>query len=234
VSNRDWEIGAAPDWIKLEKEDRAGFGPEIRYTVAENGSYKARSAAITIGDAVFGVTQSGSPYVPIPFSADFSKPPIPVWEVRTGDLQAGTSHDQPPQWVLDDQPGQHATVKTSREGPSGASALVLDRPFPANETWKTLIWLPGILAKPDLRYKVSVWLKAENPARVGLDFGQRTDPPSNCGLFQLFNVGPDWKQFSAVLKAAGPRCDADNNRLSIHAGRVFGKLWISGLTVANE
>ncbi|HUB82400.1 MAG TPA: hypothetical protein VMB03_26565 [Bryobacteraceae bacterium] len=231
----EWEFGPAPDWIAVEKEKRdAGFDPDLRYKVAVNTSYKSRSTAIPVGDAKFVITQAGSPYVAIPYSADFTQPPIPVWEMPANNLRDGDSHDQPPRWVLDDQVGQHATVQSSHEGPSGSPGLMLERPQPPDEPWKTLVWLPGLITEAGSRYRISVWLKAQAPAQVGLELGQRTDPHDGCGLFQLLDVPSDWKQFTVDFKAAGKGCGSDNNRLAFHAGRVSGKLWISGLTVSRQ
>jgi hypothetical protein len=98
----------------------------------------------------------------------------------------------------------------------------------------TMVCLPGIRTEDGGKYTVSVWLKAEFAAQIGLEFGQRTDPHDNCGLFQLVDAGTDWKQVKAHFKASGRNCGADNNRFMIQAGRVLGKLWISGFTLTKE
>lgn len=234
TSDGVWEIGDAPVWITLEKQYRPGFNPDIQYTVAENESYKSRSAAIAVGDATLVITQSGCPYVPLPFFADYSKPPIRAGELPAGDLQAGDSHDAPPQWAIEEQPGLNSSVQSADEGPSGSHALVLERLFSSDEPNATLVFLPGLLTDAGSRYRVALWLKAENPATVGVEFGQRTDPHDSCGLSQLFDVAAEWKRFTAVFEAGDARCGPDNNRLAILAGRVAGKLWISGLSVSTQ
>ena len=226
-------LGNVPDWITAAKVPKLGVD-EIRYEVAENPSYKVRSAAIMIGDARFELTQWGSPYVSIPFTADFTTVPIAVWELVGSELKIGKSHDAPPEWVLDDQPNQNATVAVSRDGPSGKSALIVERPLNSHYAWMTMVCLPGIRTEDGGKYTVSVWLKAEFAAQIGLEFGQRTDPHDNCGLFQLVDAGTDWKQVKAHFKASGRNCGADNNRFMIQAGRVLGKLWISGFTLTKE
>lgn len=227
------EIRDVPEWLTLHKGGR--FEKDvIRYDVAKNSSYKPRSTALAIGDAKFELTQWGSPYVLIPFTADFSKAPIRVWELPAAELKLAKSPDTPPRWVLDDQPNQHATVRASADGPSGESALVVERPLPASEAWKTMIWLPGIRTEPSARYKVALWLKAEHPEQIGLEFGQRTDPHATCGVFQWVDAATDWKEFTVDFKASGQNCGADNNRFAIHAGRVGGKLWISNFSLTRE
>jgi hypothetical protein len=228
------KIGGVPDWIKLKTESGSGTETMIRYRVEENKSYKVRSATIVIGDARFGLTQWGSPYVDIPFSADFTKPPIPAWELAPGELKAAKSHESPPAWILDNQPNEQATVHSSAEGPSGNPALVVERNLPSGEAWNTLIWLPGIRTQQGAGYKESIWLKAEYPVAIGLEFGQLTAPYSNCGFFQWVNVTPEWKQFTVRFKATHAACGPDNNRLSIHSGKVLGKLWIADFSLAPE
>jgi hypothetical protein len=84
------------------------------------------------------------------------------------------------------------------------------------------------------RYSASMSLKAEIESPVGVEFGQRTDPHSNCGLFEILSVPTDWKQITVHFRAAGHACGADNNRLAIHAGKVLGKLWISDFSLTKE
>lgn len=228
------KIGGVPDWVKLKTEPGSGAETVIRYRVEENKSYKVRSAAIAIGDARFELTQWGSPYVDIPFSADFTKPPMRTWELAAGELRAAKSHDAPTAWILDNQPNEEAAVHPSREGPSGSAAFVVERNLPSAEAWKTMIWLPGIRTQQGAGYKASIWMKAEYPVDIGLEFGQRTAPYTNCGLFQWVNVTPDWKQFTVRFKAMHAACGPDNNRFSIHSGRVFGKLWIADFSLARE
>jgi len=98
----------------------------------------------------------------------------------------------------------------------------------------TLLCLPGIEVKEGGRYNASMWLKAEIASPVGVEFGQRTDPHSNCGLFEILIVPTDWKQITVHFRAAGHACGADNNRLAIHAGKVLGKLWISDFSLTRE
>jgi hypothetical protein len=232
--NQALKIGGVPDWVKIKTGPGLGTETVIRYRVEENKSYKVRSAVIAIGDARFELTQWGSPYVDIPFSADFTQPPIPAWELAAGELKAAKSHEAPPVWILDNQPNEQATVHPSAEGPAGNGAFVVERNLPSGEAWKTLIWLPGIRTQQGAGYKASIWLKAEYPVAIGLEFGQLTAPYTNCGLFQWVNVTPDWKQFTVRFKAAHAACGPDNNRFSIHSGRVLGKLWIADFSLMRE
>jgi len=79
----NWSLGSVPDWITVTKEVIAGIETVFHYQAAENHSYKHRSAAIAIGDAKFELTQWGSPYVAVPFSADFTK----VSDTRLGNAR---------------------------------------------------------------------------------------------------------------------------------------------------
>ena len=67
-SDRECPIGGVPDWMTTTRENKEVLGPTVVYKVAENKSYKLRSATIKIGDASFELTQWGSPYVAIPYS----------------------------------------------------------------------------------------------------------------------------------------------------------------------
>jgi hypothetical protein len=232
--DQELKLGDVPDWVKLKIEPGLGPDPVIRYRVDENKSYKARSAAIMIGDARFDLTQWGSPYVEIPFRADFTKPPIPTWELAAGELKAAKSHEAPPAWILDNQPNEEATVHSSAEGPSGNAAFVVERNLPSADAWKTMIWLPGIRTQQGGGYKASIWLKAEFPVSIGLEFGQRNAPYANCGIFQWVDVAPAWKQFTVRFRATHAACGPENNRFSIHAGRVLGKLWIADFSLVGE
>ena len=64
AGKEEWTAGGWPDWVTFQKEPGYGNESVIRYQVAENDSYKARSAAIAIGDAKFELTQWGSPMFP--------------------------------------------------------------------------------------------------------------------------------------------------------------------------
>jgi hypothetical protein len=217
-----------PDWITLTRENKEVTGPAVFYRVAENKSYKHRSTVIKIGDASFELTQWGSPYVAIPYSADFTQLPIPVGEMPASELKTGKSHDEPPQWILDNN--SDATVQTSADAPDGKGALIVEHSMPADEIWKVLIFLPGVQTQGG-EYMASVWLKADNPVSVGVEFGQRTPPYETCGLFQLVTVSKNWQQFTLPFTAANASCGPENNRFSINCGKVFGKLWISGFSL---
>jgi hypothetical protein len=229
--DQEQTIGSVPDWVTVTKENKEAIGPSILYKVAENRSYKLRSAMIRIGDARFQLTQWGSPYVQIPYSADFTQAPIPVWEMPESELKMGKSHDAPPRWILDNQTDETATVATSPDAPDGKGALVVERNLPADEIWKTMLWLPGIETRGE-KLTVSVWLKAENPVPVALEFGRRT-AAKNCGFFQLVQVSKSWQQFRFPF-TANASCGPEDNRFSIHCGKISGTLWIAGFSLTRE
>ena len=228
--DQEQTIGGVPDWVTVTKAEKDPMGPGLLYKVAENRSFKLRSTMIRIGDARFQLTQWGSPYVQIPYAADFTQPPIPVWELAESELKMGKSHDAPPRWILDNQADEDATVATSTDAPDGKGALVVERTLPADENWKTMLWLPGIQTQGE-RLTVSVWLKAENPVPVALEFGQRTAPAKNCGFSQLVQVSHNWQQFRFAFSTETASCGPENNRFSIHCGKVSGKLWIAGFSL---
>jgi hypothetical protein len=167
----------------------------------------------------------------IPFHADFSKAPIPIWELPP---VADSAEATEPPWVLDDQPGEDASVNVTAEGPGGASSLVVDKLLPGAYTWKTQIWIPAVKTEAGAKYRASIWLKAERPSEVALALGRRREPYNPCGLSTSFSAPTSWKQFTAEFRAEGKGCGPEDNRLAIQVGRIAGKVWIANLSLTRE
>ena len=64
-----WSTSRVPDWITITTGEKGTGDGVVAYKVAENTSNEHRSAAITIGEATFQVTQPRSSYTSVPFFA---------------------------------------------------------------------------------------------------------------------------------------------------------------------
>jgi hypothetical protein len=221
-----WSATGVPDWIHFDGALHGIADANLDYTVAENDTNSERRAQITIGDASFRIVQERPAFIFVPYFENFVVPPPPNWALNAS---AAPGADFPTRWVLDDQASQPADTSITAEGPGGAHSLVITKKQADQESWRTQIYLPSIQIKTGQRYRVSVWLKAQKPATVGVAFEQRTDPYHICGLDRRVTVSPQWTQYSFPFEAEGERCEAENNRLAIEAGNVSGKVWISKL-----
>lgn len=234
-SKAAWSPGGAPDWVTLSVDLTNSLESVIQYKVAPNRSKELRRASMSIGDSGFELSQSGSPYVDVPYTADLNQPPIPVWEVPDLELKTGRSDGAPPRWVLDNQPGQGATVRVAAsDAPQGGSAYVVERPPPEAELWKTQVWLPGIRTEEGGKYAVRLWLKSDNPTEVALEIAPREAPFRRCGLFEQMKTTAEWKEFTFHFQGVGGSCRAETNRIALQCGRVSGKLWISGFSLTKQ
>lgn len=65
-----------------------------------------------------------------------------------------------------------------------------------------------------------------------LGLGQSSAPYGNCGLAQTASVSNSWTQFTFPFQVSGKNCGPANNRLSIQAGKVAGKLWIAKISLS--
>jgi hypothetical protein len=48
---------------------------------------------------------------------------------------------------------------------------------------------------------------------------------------QTFTVTKDWAEYAFPFRVAGNRCEPANNRMSIEAGQIGGKLWIANFSM---
>jgi hypothetical protein len=226
-----WSIAGVPSWITIA--DGAGSGDGmIRYEVAENRTNESRSATMSVGDAKLELSQPRSAYTYVPFVEEFRQLPLPVWQMRPPD--SISTLDPPCRWFLDDQSGQNVRVKLGGHGPEGSSSLIIEKPRADQDAWKTQVWLPRLELQPGAKYRASVWLKAEHASFVRLELGQRTAPYHVCGFSTPLAVDTEWTKFTLSFRATGHDCGAENNRFSIQAGAISGKLSIARLSLVEE
>ena len=222
-----WSVEGAPEWIKIDKTGK-GRGPgKVAYTVLPNTSNSRRSASLTIGDAILHISQPSSAYIALPFHENFSTSPG-TWSPET--VNPNSIDDPRSRWVLLDLAGSSSTIKVA-DGPDGGNALMIERANASNENWKTQIYLPRILIKERAKYTVSFRVKAENPALIWLALLQASEPYQSCGIEENMFVGQVWHKYTFQFTAGSQHCEADNNRLTIEAGLIKGKLWIADVSL---
>ncbi len=228
-----WLVKDVPQWVSI---DAAKTGPDkgmLSYVVSPNVSNEGRSATLTVGDAVFQLTQARSRITQIPFrdSFQFMAPPPALWDLMP---KGGTvAADSPVRWTWDQQAGHDTKLGLTRESPAKGSSLLISRLTPDSRDWAMQLYLPHINFSPGVQYKISLMMKAENPGPVAVLVGQSTKPFKGCGLYSFFNVTREWKKFETNFQINGQHCEAMNNRLDIQAGKLRGKLWITELSLDN-
>jgi len=217
-----WSVLGLPSWIAIT-HGAAGTGDgRVEYRIPENTSNQVRLAAFSIGDTTFEISQKRSPVIDVPFVENFRLPPIDVWDIPPKDPGSG-----PIQWVLDSQKGEETTMEVKAEGPDGGPSLLLERPQPASEAWRSQIYIRHINLRPGNEYAATLWLKAQPPGLVWLWLGQDTAPYHPCGLSEHMQATTVWTLQTVRFRSDGKGCGAENNRFAIQAGAISGKLWIS-------
>jgi len=223
-----WSIGQVPGWIKITSPAQGSGNGTVSYTVDENTTNEARSAMLTLGDATIEISQPCPSAIQLPYSDNFrySTPPPPIW---TRGLKS-TSIESPARWMVDEQPGQHSALSIAAEAPKGGNSVLIEKQADPRP-WATQVILPTIGVKVGEKYKMSVWMKSQTPGPVSILFGQMTAPYQSCGLMQTFTVTKDWAEYAFPFRVAGNRCGPVNNRMSIEAGQIDGKLWIANFSM---
>jgi len=224
-----WSVHGAPDWVKINSGAQGSGDGEISYTVGENTTNEARTAKLTIGDAIFEITQLRPAVIQIPFYDTFryTTPPAPLWmRVYKGKLSLSSSD----RWVIDEPFGKRSTLSIAAEAPKGGNSFLVKKQADPR-SWSTMLVLPAVNVKERVTYKISTWMKAQNPGPVTIGFDQRTAPYGNCGLSHTFMVTNDWAEYAIPFRVTGDGCDAANNRLTIAAGQIRGELWVANFSV---
>lgn len=222
-----WSVSSVPEWIKITSGKAGAGNGVVNYTVLQNQTNEERSAALTVGDGLFSVTQAHPLSIQLPFRDlfQYSSPPPESWTLqRKGNIKLDES---PTHWTWEQIGGQRATLAITHESPSEGNSLLLRRPVADQRGWATLVYLPQVNFEPGSEYSMSVWMKAENPAPVDLSIGQNSAPWAGCGVQQELKVSKDWTKYEIPIKVTGANCGPTNNRLVFAAGRVQGKLWIA-------
>ena len=142
----------------------------------------------------------------------------------------GTDIESSTRWMIDEQPGQHSVLTIAAEAPKGGNSVLIEKQADPRP-WATQVILPSIGVKVGETYKVSIWMKAQKPGPVSIAFDQRTQPYGPCGLLHTFTVSKDWAEYAVPVRVTGKGCDVANNRLSIEAGQIGGKLWMANFSV---
>lgn len=223
-----WTVREVPDWIKLLDGSPGTGNGIVAYTVAENLLDKPRSATLQIGSQTFRIRQQRSFFVSVPFVDPFGETELEPDQSASSQTVSSLVSNH---WVLENQPHVRANATITADGPQGRNTLVIQNPQPSEVPWNTLIYLPRINVKQDAKYTVSLRLKAEKPSLVWLAFGERKAPYSRCGLYQPLAVSTNWQEFVIPFQVQGAACGPNRNRLSIEAGEVAGKLWVSQFSI---
>ena len=222
-----WSVGTVPDWIRIDSA-RTGVGSgTVSYTVLENMTNAPRSASLTVGDALHQITQARSPTIQIPYHDAFhyTAAALASWAPETD------TSPMPNLWNWDEQAAQHSEIGLSPDGPPGSASMTIQRPDQDTRSYATQVFLRKLNLQPGVPYRVSARMKAENPGAVAFGLGQSVPPFKDCGLASRFQVTNVWKQYEADFSEAGEVCNPLNNRLSIQAGQIRGKLWVADFSI---
>jgi hypothetical protein len=226
-ADKPWSVKGVPDWITITQGQSGVGSGTVAYTVQPTNSAEGRSATLEIGDAFFSITQDGATSVRMPYTEQFTTLPSPVW------LMDKTGHAPTP-WVMEDPDKVMASTKLTSDGPNGSKSLLLNRSAAQREAWKGQMYLTRIQTQPGRNYKVSLALKAENPALAWIAFEQRAAPYSSCGFSEKMWVPEVWHDYTFRFQEKGQKCGAENNRLTIRYGTIAGKLWISKFSLSES
>ena len=221
-----WVVRGVPDWVKIVAKPEAGNGT-FSYAVDPNRSNQARSAAILIGDATYFINQDPSTSIHFPFAENFSGLPTPVWEL------SGNGYS-PTRWGIEDFEKGRSTTELSSEGREGANSLIVNRASEAKEAWQSQIYLTRLETERGGRYRADFWAKAENPGYLWIIFSRRVEPYQPCTPIKREQVSAEWTRLSYDFTGGGDRCGVDENRLSLHLGRLVGRVWISKFSIVKE
>jgi len=224
-------VSGRPEWVTIRPRPGGIYDGKIHYDVQRNTSNEPRSAQFLIGDAIFEIQQRAPVAVQLPYRESFSSrvPPSPIWLLDKRDH--GERIEAESRWFLDEQPGRQSTVTVEPGGPGGSNSLIIQNSQADSRPWATQLDLPEIEVETGARYVVSVFLKAEVPGSVTINFTQRTAPYQDCGLFQTVAVTKDWTEVTLPFRVSSENCGAKKNRLAIWTGTLAGKLWIANVSL---
>jgi len=218
-----WSLRDVPGWIRVR--ERAGTGDGIvTYEIDQNTTNFRRSAVIAVDKLTLSITQPRSATTYVPFSGVFTEPVTPIWELSDPDLNS--TADPPGQWVLDDESGQGAKVLLAGERGNGIRVLLLDKPGPETESWKTRISLLRIGLLSGRQYHAVISMRAENSAPVWLTLRRGGPPYDGCGLVEAVAVTKIWADFGVDFRVP-EACGTGNDRFDLEAGKIVGRLWVA-------
>ena len=238
-----WSVRGVPAWISVNSGARGEGNGVIEYTLSENRSNEPRWAALSIGEQIFRIIQLRSSTVYTPFDESFST----IW--YSGEPDSSPDLGTPDRWILEYRSvWRSTTLAIKTKGTGRGRLLVLDKPVPPDDAPDaTVIYLPSVELEESEWYRLSLRVKAQHPGQLLLHLG-KGPPYDDCGLDLPIDVSPAWREMTLPFrfpasacesKGHGPRPAAPRdlltgNRLSIEAGKITGKLWISRVALQRE
>lgn len=202
-----WRAVASARWIHLSGEYEGIGAGVVGYRVDPYRGTRVVRGSVRVGVAEAAVSQAPSAVIRLPFRdriTDYNR------------------------WVLENFT-HSAAIGTAAPGPRGDASLLLTKTAVDARDFDTQAYLPAIDLGQPRRVRLSFWAKADPPGRIRIDYAQRVAPFANCGLAEQARVSAQWRHYQYAFAADNARCTLENNRLSIAAGDLAGRLWVSDL-----
>lgn len=229
----EWSVTGVPDWIKITSGEKGSGNGTVAYAVTENTTNNARSAVLTLGDSTFVVTQMRPSAIQLPCREMFkySTPPPPIWSLM---MPRGATKpvDSPVRWYYDHRAEAVGSISIKPEGPHDSNSLLIERTKADSRVWAFQLILPHVRIQKGAQYKLSVWMRAQNPGTVSMSLEQSASPYGPCGLGRTVMVSKEWAEYDSSFRVTGAGCEVDNNRFSFGIGQIDGKLWIADFSLA--
>jgi hypothetical protein len=228
-AGHSWERVELPEGMEISSSDSGNGDEVITYKIAENGSGGDLITEIPVGERRFRVMQRPLPDLSLPFIETYI-------DREAGPPPGGYSYwPQQSRWSLENSSAASTNMAITKDGPGGADALVVTRPnTPDDDPHATSVYFSGIEIKEGAGYRLSLWLKADDPTQVRVRFGQAASPFSRCGLDRPIDAASTWRKVGIWFRAKGEGCGRDQNRLSIDVGQSTGRLWFSQILLSRE
>jgi len=127
--------------------------------------------------------------------------------------------------------GAAATLSYVADAAAGAKAArVVTTAIPeATQPHYVNFYRPGIRVSKGVSYQVTFKAKADRPRALALSLQRRAGDWEGLGLWRRFELGTEWREYSASFTATGDRSDAG---LQFFLGDVAGTVLLDEVTMA--
>jgi len=105
----------------------------------------------------------------------------------------------------------------------GSASARIDIFATSGENWHIEFNQRDITLAKDTEYQVTFWAKADGPRKITVSTLKQSPDWDNFGLYKIFDIGTDWRQYSATFIA---NANTNESRLQFQVGTATDTVWI--------
>lgn len=135
-------------------------------------------------------------------------------------------------WFLEKRDGMEASLNVEPSTPEARGAVLHAQiENVVKPDWFLQLQLDGLDLAPGQTYTLSFWAKSDAPRALRAGAKMDRDPWQVVGLAQAFQLGTQWKRYSATFRATEPI--PNHSRLSFTLGDSDADVWLADVQLSS-